>query len=167
MRIAAAAIRGKANHSIESLRQQDKEDGSNMSWSDYERYRRAYIDKGSKYHAEKVTVDGIVFDSRKEARRWSELCLMEKAGQIMGLRRQVKFLLIPEYREPDTTGPRGGIRRGKLIESAVYYRADFVYTECEAPDVTVVEDVKGFKTKEYILKRKLMLHKYGIRIRET
>ena len=145
----------------------DTKDGLSMSWSDYDWYRRAYIDKGSKYHAQKIEIDGEVFDSRKEARRWRELCLMEKAGEIRGLQRQVKYLIIPEAREPDTKGPRGGTRRGRLIESAVYYVADFVYIERDNPDETVVEDVKGFRTKEYILKRKLMLFRYGIRIRET
>lgn len=123
--------------------------------------------KDTKYHAKKVTVDGVTFDSAKEARRWRELCLLEKAGEIKGLQRQVKYLLIPEHREPDITGPRGGIRKGKMIESAVYYVADFVYTELNNPTELIVEDVKGFRTKEYILKRKLMLDKYGIRIKET
>lgn len=139
----------------------------NMSWRNYNGHHRKHKSKDSKYHAEKVMVDGEVFDSRKEARRWRELRLLEKTGQIRGLQRQVKYLLIPEYREADITGPRGGIRRGKLVESAVYYVADFVYIERDAPDEPVVEDVKGFRTQEYILKRKLMLHKYGIRIRET
>ena len=124
---------------------------------------------GSKYHAKKVMIDGEVFDSRKEADRWCELLLLEKAGQILGLKRQVRYLLIPEQREPDTQGPRGGIRKGKVIERAVYYVADFVY---DVPDGNegshiVVEDSKGVRTPEYILKRKLMLDRYGIRIRET
>ena len=138
-----------------------------MSWRDYNGSRKTHKKKDSKYHAKKVVIDGQVFDSGKEASRWRELCLLEKAGFIRGLQRQVKYLLIPEYREADITGPRGGIRRGKLIEGAAYYVADFVYIEREAPDELVVEDVKGFRTKEYILKWKLMLHKYGIRIRET
>ena len=112
--------------------------------------------------------DGEVFDSIKERNRYNELLLLEKAGEISGLKRQVKYLLIPEYREPDTTGPRGGIHKGKVIERAVYYIADFVYF---VPDNSggewVVEDTKGVRTPDYILKRKLMFDRHGIRIRET
>ena len=122
----------------------------------------------SKYHARKVMQDGEVFDSIKERNRYNELLLLEKAGEISGLKRQVKYLLIPEYREPDTTGPRGGIHKGKVIERAVYYIADFVYF---VPDNSggewVVEDTKGVRTPDYILKRKLMFDRHGIRIRET
>ena len=93
-----------------------------------------------------------------------ELRILEKAGQITGLRRQVRFLLIPEQREPDTVGPKGGVKKGKVLERAVYYVADFVYEEVGG---TVVEDAKGMRTKDYIIKRKLMLERHGIRIRET
>lgn len=124
--------------------------------------------KDSKYHSKKAALDGEVFDSRKEARRWRSLKLLEQAGDIKNLQRQVKYLLIPEAREPDEIGPRGGVKKGRLIESAVYYVADFVYFEPGVPEGKwVVEDTKGFRTKDYILKRKLMLYKYGIRIRET
>lgn len=122
-----------------------------------------------KYHSKKAVVDGIVFDSRKEARRYSELVLLEKAGAITGLRRQVKYVLIPAQREPDTRGVRGGIRQGKLLEREVSYLADFVYEERDDSGDwhTVVEDVKGMRTKDYIIKRKLMLYRYGIKIREV
>lgn len=118
----------------------------------------------SKYHSRKIkTMDGT-FDSKKEMRRYQELQWMEKAGQISGLRRQVKYVLIPAQREPDKTGPRGGRVRGRVIEKEVAYYADFVYT---SSGKTIVEDVKGVHTKDYIIKRKLMLWVHGIRILET
>ena len=107
----------------------------------------------SKYHSRKATVDGIEFDSQKEARRFRELSLLERAGQITGLQRQVKFELIPSQKID-----------GKVVERAWTYVADFVYME---NGKMVVEDTKGFKTKDYIIKRKLMLHLQGIRIREV
>ncbi len=109
----------------------------------------------NKYHNQKVTVAGMRFDSLKEARRWSELCLLQKAGKISELRRQVKYVLLPTQRDA----------RGKLLEREVAYRADFVYFDKEAGG-TVVEDTKGVRTAEYILKRKLMLYLHGIKIRE-
>lgn len=116
-----------------------------------------------KYHNKKVTINGITYDSRKEARRHQELLLLQRAGAITDLQRQVEFELIPAQREPDTVGVRGGIKKGKTIELAVKYVADFVYKE---NGKTVVEDTKGFKTKDYIIKRKLMLWVHGIRIKE-
>ena len=118
----------------------------------------------SKYGSKKVTIDGITFDSQKEARRFRELSLLERAGKVTDLQMQVKFVLIPSQYEPDTIGVRGGVKRGKLIEREVSYVADFVYTE---NGKQIVEDTKGFKTKEYIIKRKLMLYIHGIRIKEV
>lgn len=110
----------------------------------------------NKYHNRKVTTsDGIEHASQKEANRWCELKLLERAGKIKDLRRQVKFTLIPAQRED-----------GKLIERECAYIADFVYLDNENHDV-VVEDTKGFKTKDYVIKRKLLLWKYGIRIKEV
>jgi hypothetical protein len=110
----------------------------------------------------------------KEAKRYQELKILEAAGHIKDLRLQVPYELIPAMREPDTIGKRGGKIKGKLIERAVIYKADFVYLEkLDIPFSDqekweeVVEDVKGMRTKEYILKRKLMLYRYGIRIREV
>ncbi len=116
-----------------------------------------------KYGNRKARYQGAVYDSRKEARRAAELALLEKAGKITDLQEQVKFVLIPTQREPDTVGKRGGIKKGKVIEQAVSYVADFVYKE---NGKTVVEDTKGFKTKDYIIKRKLMLYVHGIKIKE-
>ena len=107
----------------------------------------------SKYHSKKVTINGQTFDSQKEARRFRELLLLERAGAITGLQRQVKFELIPSQRIG-----------GKVVERACGYVADFVYME---NGQQVVEDAKGMRTQEYRLKRKLMLWVHGIRIRET
>lgn len=107
----------------------------------------------SKYHAKKVTHNGITYDSKKELQRHSELLLLERAGVIQGLQRQVKYELIPSQRVA-----------GKVVERPVAYVADFVYQQ---NGNTVVEDTKGFRTKEYIIKRKLMLWVHGIKIREV
>lgn len=101
----------------------------------------------SKYHAKKTTVNGIVFDSKKEALRYAELLMLESAGAIQNLRRQVPYELIPKQKG----------------ERACHYVADFIYDENGG---TVVEDVKGVRTDAYKIKRKLMLWRYGIRIRE-
>lgn len=112
----------------------------------------------SKYHSKKITRDGETFDSVKEYRRYVELLLLERAGAIQELKRQVKFELLPaQYEEGN------GKKRGKCLERAVSYVADFVYMENGAK---IVEDTKGFKTKDYILKRKMMLYFHGIRIKE-
>lgn len=121
----------------------------------------------SKYKSKKTIVDGIEFDSRKEANRYYELKLLQRAGKIQNLELQKAIELIPAQREADTIGKRGGIIKGKVIEKAVFYRADFVYTE---NGETVVEDVKGYKGggayAVFTIKRKLLLYKYGIKIKE-
>lgn len=138
--------------------------------------------RSNKYGSRKVIVDGITFDSKKEAQRYCDLTLLEKAGKIKNLQRQVKFVLIPAQYEPDTIGKRGGVKRGKLIERECAYIADFLYFVPIHEEFTdnhgcvlidelvgyeaVVEDTKGFKTKDYIIKRKLMLYVHGIRINE-
>ena len=130
-------------------------------------YSRPYFRGRSKnkYNAKSVEYDGIKFDSQKEALRYKELRFLISEGIITDLRRQVKYLLIPTQREPDTIGARGGVKQGKLLERECSYIADFVYTVVETGE-TVVEDTKGFKTKEYAIKKKLMLFVYGIRIKE-
>lgn len=129
--------------------------------------RRSYFKRSSKnkYGNHKIEYDGVIFDSTKEVLRYKELLLLRSEGIISSLRRQVKYVLIPAQREPSTVGPRGGIRLGKLLEEECSYYADFVYTVNETGE-TVVEDTKGFKTKDYVIKRKLMLFEYGIRIKE-
>lgn len=126
----------------------------------------------SKYRAVKTTVDGIRFDSKKEAARYEVLKVMQKSGVIKNLRMQVPFVLIPDQREADVwvpykkpiNGEVGRWKPGKVIERRCVYVADFVY---EQEGQIVVEDVKGRRTKEYIVKRKLLLHQYGIKIKET
>ena len=122
-----------------------------------------------KYHNKKIKVDGIIFDSKKEAVRYKELKALEKVGIIKDLKRQVKYVLIPAQYEPSgeiyTKGKeKGKPKKGKLIERECAYYADFVYTE---NGETVVEDTKGGKTPEYIIKRKLMLYVHNIKIKET
>lgn len=107
----------------------------------------------AKYGNKKIVVDGITFDSKKEAQRWAELKLLERAHVITNLQRQVTFVLIPKQ-----------VREGYCVERACTYKADFVY---KANGKTVVEDVKGIKTKEYIIKRKLMLFRHNIEIKEV
>ena len=128
------------------------------AWRGYNRFGR------NKYKNTKVEVDGLIFDSKKEARRYKELKLLEEAGEITDLRMQVKYQLLPEQREPDHIGKRGGIHKGKIIERESSYLADFVYTDNEGQ--TIVEDTKGMRTTDYVLKRKMMLYFHGIRIRE-
>lgn len=122
----------------------------------------------SKYGSKKITKDGMTFDSLKEYRRFCELCLLQRAGKVTDLQRQVKFVLIPTQREKSTelykAGPQKGLPKpGAVLEQEITYVADFVYTE---DGKRVVEDTKGFKTKEYIIKRKMMLYFHGIRINE-
>lgn len=121
-----------------------------------------------KYRNSKVkTSEGLVFDSRKEYRRWCELKMMEASGVISDLQRQVKYVLIPTQREPDTIGKRGGIHKGKMIEKEVAYIADFVY---QSKGETIVEDVKGYKGggayQVFKIKKKLMLWVHNIKIKE-
>ena len=129
-------------------------------------WRRTYASgSGRKYGNIKAQVDGQTFDSRKEARRYMELQLLQEAGTISELETQKKYILIPAQREPDIIGPRGGKKPGKVIEHEVSYIADFVYKDTETGE-TIVEDTKGKRTKEYVIKRKMMLFFHGIRIRE-
>lgn len=119
----------------------------------------------NKYRNNKIEVRGMKFDSVKESERYAELMLMQKHGLISDLQRQVKFVLIPSQREPDTTGPHGGVIKGKLIESECAYYADFTYKDSDGH--LVVEDVKSEFTKKdkvFCIKRKLMLYVYGITI---
>ena len=103
----------------------------------------------AKYNNTKIRVDGRLFDSKAEAARWQELQLLERAGEIKELERQVEYELIPKQKG----------------ERAVKYIADFRYVDHDGK--TVVEDTKGVKTPVYILKRKLLLWVHGIRIREV
>ena len=120
----------------------------------------------SKYHSKKITRDGETFDSIKEYRRWCELKLLEKAGKIICLERQVKFVLVPAQYERKWDEKKGEYVKGKCIERECAYYADFVYMDAETGRQTV-EDTKGFKTTEYVIKRKLMLYLHNIKIQEV
>ena len=109
--------------------------------------------KESKYNNRRKYVDGMTFDSEAEFRRWQDLRFMERAGYIKDLRRQVPFELIPNLKKKD----------GHIVRKVVY-KADFVYKE---NGHEVVEDVKGVKTDVYEIKKKLMLWRYGIEIKEV
>ena len=119
--------------------------------------------KKNKYHAQKITVDGQKFDSKAEFRRWQELKFLEASGAICNLQRQVEYVLIREQREP-VEGKKGG----RVVERKCSYIADFAY---EKDGELVVEDVKGCRRGAaydlFVVKRKLMLERYGIKIREV
>ncbi len=106
----------------------------------------------SKYNNQKIRVGGELFDSKREYNRWCELRLLERSGIICNLQRQVKFRLIDSQKTPERT------------ERPCDYMADFVYYENGS---RVVEDCKGMRTDVYKIKRKLMLEKYKISIKET
>ena len=105
----------------------------------------------NKYGAKKITdpATGFTFDSKAEFIRWCELRIMERAGKLSDLKRQVKYELIPKQKG----------------ERACTYVADFVYIDSDGN--TVVEDTKGVRTDAYRIKKKLMLWVHGIRIKET
>lgn len=108
--------------------------------------------RANKYHARKTVVDGIEFDSAKEAKRFTKLRAMEEDGEIQGLRLQVPFELLPSF-ECDGVKYRG-----------MKYVADFVYYR---DGKQIVEDCKGVKTPEYKMKKKLMAYLNHINIEES
>lgn len=124
----------------------------------------------SKYYNVKTkTSDGLIFDSYKAARRWEQLLLLYKAGKISGLERQVVFELLPNQYETYERYSKSGKRLKdghRLLERKVDYVADFVYTDALTGE-NIVEDAKGVRTKDYIIKRKLMYAVHGIKIREV
>lgn len=107
----------------------------------------------NKYGARRGVVAGKKFDSLAESRRFAELSRLQRLGVITDLRRQVPFELIPAQYDED----------GKLLERAVTYKADFTY---ERDGALVVEDVKGVRTKDFVIKRKLMLYIHKIKLVE-
>lgn len=121
-----------------------------------------------KYYNKKVVADGVTFDSKKEYRRWCELKLMESAGEISDLQRQVKFVLIPSQYNY-ILKEDGFKKKGKCIERECVYIADFTYKDKNGEQV--VEDVKGYKGggayNVFKIKRKMMLYFHKIRIREV
>lgn len=119
--------------------------------------------RGHKYGAIRTEVDGIRFASKAEARRYSELKMLEKAGKIARLQLQPEFKLY---------APRTGIHGDQIVGGwqnyVGTYRADFAYDEL-TPQATrrVIEDVKGFKTPMYRWKKKHVEAQYGIKITEV
>lgn len=131
-----------------------------MTASEYRRLTGCGISKRNKYGARRTGRHA----SQKEHDRAAQLQLMEAAGLISDLREQVSYQLLPSQ-----YGTCGSDFKGKevrlLLERPLNYIADFVYRD-NSTGQTVVEDTKGFRTKEYIIKRKLMLYIHGIRIKE-
>ena len=102
--------------------------------------------KTSKYRSRKVTVDDIVFDSKKEALKYEELKLLKRAGEITEFELQPKFVLQEGFRH-----------KGKAIRP-ITYTADFKITY---PDGRIVIlDTKGVRTQQYVLRKKMLLYKY-------
>lgn len=129
--------------------------------------------KKNKYNATKVIVDGMEFDSKREASRYMQLVKLVDTGVIKNLCRQVRYVLIPTQRERPTemykVGPKKGqFKPGRVLEREVDYVCDFQY---EKDGKVVVEDVKGYtKGGAYVvfsLKRKLMLFIHGIEVKEV
>lgn len=125
----------------------------------------------NKYHSRKCKCfQGHDHDSKKEARRCTELHLLQRAGEISELECQRKYVLIPSIREDSGEVYKRGAKKGqpkpgRVIEQECSYYADFDYMTKDGRHI--VEDTKGMKTKEYIIKRKLMLYRYGIKIKEV
>lgn len=125
-----------------------------------------------KYNNRKIIVDGITFDSKKEAGRYKELKTLERAGVIQKLQRQVKYVLIPAQYERTSSvyvkgNNKGKPKKGRLIERECAYYADFVYLQ---NGNTIVEDVKGYRNGQaynlFVIKRKLMLYVHGVEVKE-
>lgn len=108
----------------------------------------------SKYNNKKIEVDGIIFDSRREANRYKALKLLEQSGEISNIERQKRFELIPKQVDAN----------GRIVRACSYV-ADFVYTDKEGRQI--VEDVKGMRTDVYKIKKKLMLYVHGVTVTET
>lgn len=140
-------------------------------------FKKRTVNK-NKLNNQKIVIDGIEFDSKKEGNRYCELKLLQRAGKISNLELQKSFELIPAQYETIETGEhyKVGAKKGQpktkqvCIEQSVHYIADFVYVE---NGKTIVEDVKGFRDTssstyaKFVLKRKLMLYIHGIKVREV
>lgn len=120
----------------------------------------------SKYGNKKARHAGIVFDSRRERNRYIILSSMEKAGEISDLRMQVSFELIPAVYETVEKQLKTKVKMvERCVQKATHYIADFVYKDKDGK--IVVEDAKGMKTKEYMLKKKMMRAFLDIEIKEV
>ena len=120
----------------------------------------------AKYGNKKAKANGRVFDSRTERGRYHTLQTLEKAGEISDLRLQVPFEIIPAIYETVEVQLKTKTKQvQKLVQRASHYVADFVYKDKDGN--MVVEDSKGFKTPEYLLKKKMMRAFLGITIKEV
>ena len=120
----------------------------------------------TKYGSKKVTYDGIEFDSKKEMYRYITLKIKQAEGLISDLRLQVPFEIIPAVYEEQEMQMKTKVKVvTKCIQRASHYVADFVYKD--ETGVVVVEDTKGYKTPEYLLKKKMMRAFLGITIKEV
>lgn len=119
----------------------------------------------SKYGNRKAKARGKIFDSVTERRRYYTLQALEKAGEISDLRLQVPYEIIPAIYETKEVHLKTKVKSvRKCVQKATHYIADFVYKDKDGNEV--VEDVKGFRTKEYLLKKKMMRAFLGITIQE-
>lgn len=129
--------------------------------------RAKFNGSGSKYHSRKTVVNGITFDSKKEADRYQQLRILQQAGEIRHLKLQVEYPLVFAFRRADN---------GERVRPLTY-RADFAYEkrvrtmgnagEAVSTWATVIEDCKGVRTVGYKMKKKLMLERWGIDVTET
>lgn len=126
-----------------------------------------------KYKNKKVCVNGLYFDSKKEAKRFMQLLEKQQNGEISSLQTQVKYVLIPsQYESYERYGKKGQkLKDGRrMVERECAYIADFVYID-NASGETVVEDVKGYRRDGayniFTIKRKLMLYLKGIKVNEV
>lgn len=139
-------MKTKVKFTIEDL-QRLKKEGKIRGWID-KSDGAEIAEKRHKYGAKKVEIDGITFDSIKEGRRYRELKMLEAAGLITDLKLQVPFEL-----------NEGGTH-------SVKYIADFQYIDVMT-SARITEDAKGYRTKEYLKKRRLMLKIHNIKIKEV
>ena len=120
----------------------------------------------SKYGNKKVTYDGMKFDSEKEMYRYIRLKSMQEEGLISDLRMQVPFEIIPAVYEEETIQLKTKVKTiTKCVQRAAYYVADFVYKDQDGNEIIL--DTKGYRTKEYLLKKKMMRAFLGITIKEV
>lgn len=120
----------------------------------------------SKYGNKKAKHDGMIFDSRRERNRYIILSALQRAGEISDLRMQVAYELLPAIYEMEEKQLKTKVKMvQRCAQRAVHYIADFVYKDKEGNEV--VEDTKGMRTKEYLLKKKMMRALLGIQIKEV
>lgn len=106
-----------------------------------------YRKKVNKYKNKKIVIDGIKFDSQKEGKRYLQLKLLKRAGEIKDLELQKEFILQPSFKKNNKSYRK------------ITYKADFCYFD-NRKGKYIVEDVKGFKTEVYRLKKKVFEYKY-------